>query len=758
MRQYCMGCLVAMMTGLVGCADNDVRTSSTAQAVAGTNTLYAGERLYPGQEITSGSTVLVYQGDNNLVLYQNGTPIWATMAGLGYPTDRFEMQTDCNAVVYSGWGYVWASWTNGQGSNCFARVIEGDWFICSGTTRVFSARGGGDCSSGGGMPAGYVGCFTDDSNRALPAWQGTGFSLQACIDTCRNQNYAYAGAQWYDQCFCGNTLGYAQVSDAECNTPCNSGGGYCGGAWRNSIYATGASGGSPCGNGSCGAGEDCNNCPSDCGACPPAGSGAFLRQGESLYPGQCRTSPSGQYRLCLQADGNLVVQQNGGTIWAANTAGSAGWATLQANGSLVVYNSGGGVVWQTGDASPDLQGPPALAVLDEGDVVIDQETNIEGLLGPPPQSDGPCVLELHSRTAADSGIGIHDVVVLKRPGGVQTLSMQGGQCNTGQPTCNDTAIGDGCPIDPEKDAKDPEHDTQMTWSRQMSDAACAACAQAYQADIGYEYKLADSNGAVNDCITAAINAGANIKHPPLVSWLHFIVPSFRFGRNYNLPFSGQGGKTPQQRCSDAIAQYGCGGLAQSGCATVCGATTGTERLCSVCPSTPGCACVPTTSCAQQGANCGTIWNGCAEESCGQCNGQSCVNNVCQGCTPTTSCAAQGADCGQIFDGCAWVSCGQCSGQECINNVCQGCLPTTSCDAEGASCGEIFDGCQWVSCPDTCVPPWNCGTSNQCECVSTIIGDCDYAWDECANQYIYLGSCNYDEMCQDNWCVPIDYPI
>ena len=73
--------------------------SLASPAVAG-DTLRAGERLYPDQAIGSGGTVLLYQADNNLVLYQNGSPIWATMAGLGYPTDRFEMQTDCNAVVY----------------------------------------------------------------------------------------------------------------------------------------------------------------------------------------------------------------------------------------------------------------------------------------------------------------------------------------------------------------------------------------------------------------------------------------------------------------------------------------------------------------------------------------------------------------------------------------------------------------------------------------------------------------------------------
>lgn len=72
------------------------------------------------------------------------------MAGLGEVPSSFAMQTDCNAVVYAASGYVWASWTNGQGSSCYAKVVEGNWFICSGTSRVWSARGGGDCGGGGG--------------------------------------------------------------------------------------------------------------------------------------------------------------------------------------------------------------------------------------------------------------------------------------------------------------------------------------------------------------------------------------------------------------------------------------------------------------------------------------------------------------------------------------------------------------------------------------------------------------------------------
>jgi hypothetical protein len=267
MRKYGIWCLATMITGLVGCVSNDdVPTSSTEQFSAGTDTLFAGEKLFAGQAITSGTTSLVYQGDNNLVLYRNGTAIWATMAGLGLPTDRFEMQTDCNAVVYSTVGYVWASFTNGRGSSCFARVIEGDWFICSGTARVFTALGGGSC--GEPPPPGYVGCFTDDSVRALPAFQGSGFSRDACKNTCRFQNYVYSGSQFFGECWCGNNLGYAQVADTECNTPCNSGGGFCGGAWRNSIFITGGNG-DRCGNHQCDFDEDCDSCPRDCGICDP---------------------------------------------------------------------------------------------------------------------------------------------------------------------------------------------------------------------------------------------------------------------------------------------------------------------------------------------------------------------------------------------------------------------------------------------------------------------------------------------------------
>jgi hypothetical protein len=78
----------------------------------------------------------------------------------------------------------------------------------------------------------------------------------------------------------------------------------------------------------------------------------------------------------------------------------------------------------------------------------------------------------------------------------------------------------------------------------------------------------------------------------------------------------------------------------------------------------GTCCSPTT-CAAEGANCGTIADGCGGTlNCGTCNlpetcGGGGTPNVC-GCSPTT-CAAEGANCGMIADGCgATLDCGSCT--------------------------------------------------------------------------------------------------
>lgn len=81
----------------------------------GLDTLVAGQRLYPGQAVSSADRRfgLTYQTDGNLVLYgPGGTPRWSTQSfhSPGYA----EMQTDGNFVLYASDGRpIWASHTSG---------------------------------------------------------------------------------------------------------------------------------------------------------------------------------------------------------------------------------------------------------------------------------------------------------------------------------------------------------------------------------------------------------------------------------------------------------------------------------------------------------------------------------------------------------------------------------------------------------------------------------------------------------------------
>jgi WSC domain-containing protein/List-Bact-rpt repeat protein len=88
-------------------------------------------------------------------------------------------------------------------------------------------------------PSGYLGCYTDDTTRALPNLLGSSNeTVESCKQKASNAGYAYAGLQWYGQCWAGNNLGYTRVPDGQCNTLCTANQNeVCGGAWHNSIYS-----------------------------------------------------------------------------------------------------------------------------------------------------------------------------------------------------------------------------------------------------------------------------------------------------------------------------------------------------------------------------------------------------------------------------------------------------------------------------------------------------------------------------------------
>jgi hypothetical protein len=94
-----------------------------------------------------------------------------------------------------------------------------------------------------------------------------------------------------------------------------------------------------------------------------------LGPGESLHPGESRTSSNGEYSLHYQSDGNLVLYRNngGGPVWNTATFGSPGEVAMQGDGNLVVYNAAGQAQWWSGTAG---YSGAWLAVQSDGNLVI----------------------------------------------------------------------------------------------------------------------------------------------------------------------------------------------------------------------------------------------------------------------------------------------------------------------------------------------------------------------------------------------------
>jgi hypothetical protein len=101
----------------------------------GGDSLYPGETLYPGQsrDSSDGRFHLVYQGDGNLVLYnQNWSALWSTntVGSVGFVA----MQGDGNFVVYDAQGT--ARWSSSTGVAGAYLVVRSD-----GTVAIYTPKG-----------------------------------------------------------------------------------------------------------------------------------------------------------------------------------------------------------------------------------------------------------------------------------------------------------------------------------------------------------------------------------------------------------------------------------------------------------------------------------------------------------------------------------------------------------------------------------------------------------------------------------------
>jgi hypothetical protein len=94
------------------------------------NSLAIG-KIYINQSLETADRnyQLMMQGDGNLVLYNNSTPIWASMT-VGKSVSYLAMQGDGNLVLYNTQGApVWASYTNGNTGSTLNMQPDGNLVI-----------------------------------------------------------------------------------------------------------------------------------------------------------------------------------------------------------------------------------------------------------------------------------------------------------------------------------------------------------------------------------------------------------------------------------------------------------------------------------------------------------------------------------------------------------------------------------------------------------------------------------------------------
>ncbi|KAA8912018.1 hypothetical protein FN846DRAFT_1019385 [Sphaerosporella brunnea] len=85
----------------------------------------------------------------------------------------------------------------------------------------------------------YVGCAFDDlNNRLLPyRYAKNDMTVPKCIDICTSKGYTYAGLEYAEECFCGNSIATNKLGAMKCTMKCaGDASQFCGGPVKLSVY------------------------------------------------------------------------------------------------------------------------------------------------------------------------------------------------------------------------------------------------------------------------------------------------------------------------------------------------------------------------------------------------------------------------------------------------------------------------------------------------------------------------------------------
>lgn len=328
-------------------------------AASVTSKVTPGTRFVVGQALTSpnGQHTLVMQADGNLVLLDSGKPVWSTQTA-GNPGGRAEFQADGNLVVRAAndkptfytatgknRGALLAVQNDGNvvvydsaGKGIWASKVQPmkiypDQALHGGQTRT-SADGGYRLSQQ--LDGNLV---VEQMSPKKPLWSSQthgnpgaytimGGDGNLVVYSKDEKPIWVSGTKSPGSIFMMQTDGNAVIRSAD----------------NKGIWGTTTNGISQ------------------------------LTKGQTMRPGQSRTSRNGQYKLQQQTDGNLVlVHAQRGPIWSSNTARSAGArAVMQHDGNLVVQDLDNKAVFASGT---DGTGASFVVVQDDGNVVVYDTAN-----------------------------------------------------------------------------------------------------------------------------------------------------------------------------------------------------------------------------------------------------------------------------------------------------------------------------------------------------------------------------------------------